>query len=390
MPSPCSSVPPWFSGGTNGMTSSGDLIRFGLGGLAYAYAGYPLLLAACARLWPLAEPRVGEGFPSVSVVVACAGDVALVPARVADLLAQGYPDLEVIVVLDGVAADADLRERVGELGARVRMLALPEAGGKTVAQNFGAAEARGEVLVFTDVGCRFAPGAIAELVAPLADPDVAASCGELAYTGTGPEGWYWRCECVLKRLESRFSGVLGANGPIYAVRRADYVQLPPAALSDLVEPMAIVFLRGGRVVYRPGARAEEPAPVARGWPVRAKRRITSRALTALPLLMPALDVFARPRLAFAFASHKVLRWVSWVFVLALVAGLAVWPAGQALLGAGLVLAGVGWLVPGWRVPSLGAYAVSLVIAQVAATVDWVRGVRVARWTPTHAPASRRA
>lgn len=369
------------------MSTSGDLIRFGLAGLAYTYAGYPALLALGAHWLPLPDPVAGADFPSVTVVVACAGDLALVPARIDDLLAQRYPDLEVLVVLDGVAPVPALTERVAAGGPRVRMLALKPPAGKTVAQNRGVEEARGEVLVFTDVGCRFAPGAIAELVAPLADPAVAASCGELAYHGAGPEAWYWRYECALKRMESRFSGLLGANGPIYAVRRADYVPLPPAALSDLVEPLAIAFLRGGRVVYRPGARAEEPEPTARVWPLRAKRRITSRALVAMPLLMPALDVFGRPRLAFAYVSHKLLRWNSWVFVLALLSGLAVWPAGQALLAAALSLAAVGWLRPAWRVPALAAYSVSLVLAQVAATVDWARGIQVARWTPTHAPAS---
>lgn len=370
------------------MSTSTDLIQFGIGGLFYSFLAYPVLLAGLSRLFPLPAPKLSEGFPSVTVVVACAGDTALVPARVENLLDQKYPDLEILVILDGLTADAALVERISSFGPRVRLVMLPEPAGKTVAQNRGATEARGDVLVFTDVACRFAPDAIAELVAPLADPEIAASCGELAYSGGGPEGWYWRYECALKRLESRFSGVLGANGPIYAVRRADYVPLPPTALSDLVEPLAIVFMTGGRVVYRPTARAEEPEPLAPGWPVRAKRRITSRALTALPLLMPALDVFARPRLAFVYASHKVLRWFSWVFVVSLALGVVVWPAGQALLGAGLALACIGWLAPGFRLAALAAYAVSLVVAQIAATVDWVRGVRVARWTPSHVSARR--
>lgn len=369
------------------MTVSTDLIQFGLLGLVYTYAGYPLALAGLARALPLPAVVLGDGFPTVSVVVACAGDLALLPGRIEDLLAQRYPDLEIVVVLDGVVPDAAFVERLTGFGPRVRVTSLSEPGGKTVAQNLGAAEARGDVLVFTDVGCRFAPGAIAELVAPLADPAVAGSCGELEYTGTGSEAWYWRYECVLKCLESQYSGLVGANGPIYAVRRADYVPLPPTALSDLVEPLAISFLKGGRIVYRPAARAIEPEPVARAWPLRAKRRITSRALTALPLLMPALDIFERPRLAFAYASHKVLRWISWVFVLSLAAGMLVWPLGLALLGVGALLAGLGWLAPSLRLPALAAYGVALVVAQAAATVDWARGVRVARWTPTHAPAA---
>lgn len=368
------------------MSVSSDLLTLGAAGLAYTYAGYPALLALLARAWPLPDPRTGDEVPAVSVVVACAGDAALLPSRVEDLLAQSYPGLEVLVVLDGVLPDPGLAGELARLGPMVRAIQLPSPAGKTVAQNRGAEEARGDVLVFTDVGCRFAPGAIAELVAPLTDPAVAAVCGELAYSGTGPEALYWRYECALKRLESRFSGVLGANGPIYAVRRAQYVPLPPGALSDLVEPLAIVFLHGGRVVYRPEARALEPLPAGPAPVWRAKRRIALRALSAIPLLMPALDAFRRPRLALAYASHKLLRWLSFVFAGALVAGAALSGlaglAGVALIAA---LALAGWLAPGRRATDLTAYAGMLFCAQLVAAIDFARGIRVTYWTPTNAP-----
>jgi cellulose synthase/poly-beta-1,6-N-acetylglucosamine synthase-like glycosyltransferase len=292
-----------------------------------------------------------------------------------------------VLVLDGHPRSAALDAERDRYGDALRIDETGAAVGKTEAQNRGAALARGDVLVFTDAACRLGPGALRALAAPLADRAAAATCGELTYTGpAGPESLYWRLERWLKRLESRFSGLLGANGALYAVRREEYVALPPEAISDLVEPLAVSFIHGGRVVYVPEARAAEPPPPSVRAAVRARHRITLRALSSLPLLMPCLDVFARPRLALAFLGHKALRWVAWIFALSLAAGLVLdGTAARAAVAAALLSSAAGWLRPGWWPTDLSAYAAAAVVAQAVATFDWVRGVRIAAWRPTHAP-----
>src|SRR5207253_5823816 len=58
----------------------------------------------------------------------------------------------------------------------VRLVRQPN-GGKASALNFGAARATGEVVVAVDADTLLAPGAIAALVAPLADARVGAVAG---------------------------------------------------------------------------------------------------------------------------------------------------------------------------------------------------------------------
>src|SRR6187401_1238736 len=70
----------------------------------YVYAGYPLLLAACAR-FVQRRPRkahVVTSWPSISIVLAARNEGRRLSGRIRNLLDIPYPGIrEVIVVSDG-------------------------------------------------------------------------------------------------------------------------------------------------------------------------------------------------------------------------------------------------------------------------------------------------
>ena len=83
----------------------------------------------------------------------------------------------------------------------------------------------------------------------------ATSPGRASYEaadGTNREGAYWRFELWLRAQESRLGSVTGGNGPIYAVRRADWFEQEPWCGHDLGLPYLMVQ-RGRRAVYDPDA-----------------------------------------------------------------------------------------------------------------------------------------
>ena len=74
------------------------------------------------------------------------------------------------------------------------------------------------------------PDALRRLVRNFADGDVAYVCGGHFYEaadGTNREGTYWRWEAWLRRNESELGSITGGIGPIYTVRRSDYVDVDP-------------------------------------------------------------------------------------------------------------------------------------------------------------------
>src|SRR5688572_3565743 len=111
--------------------------------LVYAQVGYPLLLAALARVArtrkPVPASAAQDDVPSVSLIVAAYDEGAVIGAKVANALALDYPRdrLEVIVASDG-SADGTVSE-ARRAGAD-RVLDLPR-GGKIRAQDTAVAQA---------------------------------------------------------------------------------------------------------------------------------------------------------------------------------------------------------------------------------------------------------
>src|SRR3954471_9426321 len=277
--------------------------------LAWTQALYAPALAALRRAKgsPPAAPR-GEGTPSVSLIVAAYREEAVIAAKVANALALDYPDVEIIVAVDGGGDRTG--ERAREAGAH-RVLLL-ERGGKIRAQAAAVRVAKGEIVAFSDANALWEPEALRELVAPFADPRVGYVCGQVSFTndaGTNQEGLYWRYELWLREQESALASVTGGNGAIYAVRREAYVEVDPIMGHDLSLPFRLVK-DGWRAVYVPAARASEKmVPSIEGEWAR-KRRMMSHGW---PIVVRGglLDPRGYPPLyALMIVSHRLLRYAT--------------------------------------------------------------------------------
>jgi cellulose synthase/poly-beta-1,6-N-acetylglucosamine synthase-like glycosyltransferase len=208
--------------------------------------------------------RKREIEPTVTLIVAAHDEEIVIERRLANLLALDYPrdKLEIVVASDASTDRTD--ELVESVAARhrcVRLLAVTR-GGKVVAQDNAVRATGGEILAFSDANTQWKPDALRKLVRNFADPDVAYVCGRHFYeraAGTNREGIYAHFEGWLRRNESRFGSITGGVGPIYAVRRDDYVELDPRFGHDVALPYLLVQ-RGRRAVVEPEAVAwEKPA-----------------------------------------------------------------------------------------------------------------------------------
>lgn len=308
------------------------LFWISLGVIAYVYAGYPLLLAGCARLASRSPRKArvdaltpGGPWPSISIIVAARNEAPRLGPRVQNLLGIPYPgEREVIVVSDGSTDDpaAVLRR----FGPAVTLLERP-SGGKPAALNAGVAVARGEILVFADARQRFAERALMELAANFSDPEVGGVTGELVldaeHGGTDSTvgdgvGLYWKYEKWLRRNESLLWSTLGATGAIYALRREVWRPLPSETLlDDVLAPMRVV-LQGRRVVFEDRARAFDRAAADADAEARRKVRTLAGNYQILRLEPRLLVPFVNP-VWFQYFSHKVGRLlVPWMLLAALV------------------------------------------------------------------------
>lgn len=318
--------------------------------VAHTYLLYPLLLFAASsaiqlrRDWQyLTRRRDRRRIPSepldppeVTLIIPAFNEERYLPAKLANLREMDYPKdaLDIVFVCDGSTDRTGAILRDAE-GGNIRVIHLPERGGKANAINQAVASARHGLLVLSDAATLFAPDAVKKLVRHFTDPRVGVMCGALQFQANAEsqqtEGVYWRYESMLRLMESRLGVTLNASGAIYAMRRECFVPIPTDTLvEDLVVPLG-VRRRGFRVGYDPEATAVDFAPTTVGGEFTRRVRIATGSFRALGEIIAArLD----PLTAFAFLSHKLLRWFLPFFLagmLAASAALAASPLYRALL-----------------------------------------------------------
>jgi cellulose synthase/poly-beta-1,6-N-acetylglucosamine synthase-like glycosyltransferase len=365
--------------------------------LAYAQAGYGLLLAVLTRSRGAAAPAhmtppAGPP-PDVTLIVAAYREEAVIADKVRNALALDWPRdrLQLIVAVDGGAEPdperPDATARLAREAGADLVLELPR-GGKMRSQDAAVAAARGELLAFSDANAVWEPDALRRLAGAFEDPEVAYACGQVRFVndeGTNQEGLYWRYEMWLRARESALASVTGGNGAIYAVRREDYVVPPIPMGHDLLLPFTLVQ-RGRRAVYVPDARASEKmVPTIEGEWARKRRMMTQ----AWPIVLRGglLRLGAYPPLyALMISSHRILRYAApLLHVLALVSALALSRRRLYALAAAAQLALVAAAVAGGRVRSrpllIARYYVLTTASVAAGLADHLRHGTPQGWEP---------
>jgi len=363
----------------------------------HPFTTYPLSLAALAWLRP--RPVALRPAPSGSRVALCVcayNEEAVIAAKAENMagLRRALPGLELLVYVDAAS------DRTAELLRRheggMTVVVSPVRQGKTHGMNTLVAATTAEFVVFSDANVLFAPDAIAHLLARFDDPAVGCVCGHLVYTtapgsATAATGsLYWRLEEAIKELETRSGSTMGADGSIFAIRRALHRAPPPDIIDDMYVSLSILCA-GHRVVRAPDALAFEQATAQAADEFRRKVRIACQAFNVHRLLrqkLGRLGLLDR----YKYVSHKLLRWFTAYLLgaagLCGAAGLAALGAWMALLLAaslGAALLAVARLRP-WGPASKAVDVAAALVATGLGVVQSLRGKRFQVWTP---PASAR-
>ncbi len=132
----------------------------------------------------------------ISILISTFNCVDTIEACLSSVLADPFPDKEIIVV-DGGSTDGtlDVIRRLGEGAACPFSLHFDEGRGLGYARNLGVELARGEYVAFTDADCEVAPG----WLAALHERAQAEECGGVGgRVLTAPTSDFWgRCVAAL-------------------------------------------------------------------------------------------------------------------------------------------------------------------------------------------------
>jgi cellulose synthase/poly-beta-1,6-N-acetylglucosamine synthase-like glycosyltransferase len=274
--------------------------------------GFPLFAAARARRRPKPVLRDPSFQASISVVIAVRNGERWIERKLRSIVEQDYPSslVDITVISDGSSdGTEEVVRRFSDSVRAIRMI-RQEPSGKAAALSLAAGVVTGEIVVLTDVRQQLDSRCFSRLLALFADGSVGVVSGELRIPGASSSrgnegGFYWKLESSIRRSLADVDSMLGATGPIYAIRRQFMRPLPTETiLDDVLLPMG-AFFQGYRLVVAPDAIAWEDR-ISAGAEFRRKVR-TAAGNYQLLRLEPRLWSPRQNRLFADFLSYKLGR-----------------------------------------------------------------------------------
>jgi cellulose synthase/poly-beta-1,6-N-acetylglucosamine synthase-like glycosyltransferase len=307
------------------------LFWISLSAICYSYFFYPVFLFGLSAIVQTCRDiafLVGRqnrratapsgDMPKVALLVSAHNEQEVIEAKMRNTNSLFYQpgQLDFLLGLDATTDETKVRaERIA--CPFLKLIEYPTQRGKLAVLCELKKETTAEILVFSDANTMLRPDCVNQLVRHFHDPRVGAVSGEEirvdANSGAPMASAYWRYEALLKFLESRLNCALGANGAIYAVRRDLFAPKKGWVVEDFQIPMEIRY-SGYRVVYDPEALGYEEAAPSMAAEFKRKIRIGAGDFQSLFHNPQFLNPF-KGLPAFAYFSHKVLRWLTPVFLL---------------------------------------------------------------------------
>lgn len=362
--------------------------------VCHSYVVFPAHMRRLSRK-AKAAPELNV-YPALDIVLAAWNEEAVIEQKIRSSFDSNYPGkIRVFVGTDACtdATDAIVQRLQLEFpGLEHRK--FEQRTGKPAIINQLITEATADILVLTDADAFFYPDTLTALVAPFANSKVggvqadveliAESSNEVAHQ----EARYTYREMEIKAGEGQLGCIIGAFGAAYAIRRKLYRPVPHGFNVDDFFIFMEVLRQGYQTVYSSAARYRLLLSGDAEVQFRRKRRIGKGNFQNLYYFGRLL--FRPGALAYAFWSHKALRWLT-PFLLLTAFGGALLAADQtlyALIAATMLTLAAAALLDhfllapqGWKFKGLRfiRHFLSMNLALLLGFFDLIRGNSQSHW-----------
>lgn len=295
------------------------LFFFSLFVIFYTYIGYGILIYLLVKLKRLFSDKnqiqpVLDFEPEVTLVVIAYNEADFIDRKIRNSLNLDYPPgkLRWLFITDG---STDSTPKIIQEYKNILLLHQEERKGKVAAMNRAIKYVETSYVIFSDANTLLNPGSVREIIKHYADPVVGGVAGEKKIisgindkaAGAG-EGFYWKYESLLKKLDSDFYSVVGAAGELFSVKTSLFHETGEGTIIEDFVQSLLICMDGYVIRYEPKAFARETASLSIKEEQKRKIRIAAGAFQAMKILKGLFNVFKYPTLAFQFISHRVLRW----------------------------------------------------------------------------------
>lgn len=296
--------------------------------ITHSYVIYPLIVKLLARgrqtnddVYALDNPQT---LPVVTIMMAVYNEERVLEQKLRSIFDTRYP-LDKIEVLIGSDNSNDRSHEILEHFARqypqLRYSIFQRQGKANILNNLQRL-AQGTVYIFTDANVFFAPDTIYQLAKHFKNPKIGQVGAAFVNSGVQTSGIsmqeksYIGRETGIKLGEGLLWGaMMGAFGGCHALRASLFVPNPPHFFMEDFYISMHILREGYNAILEPKAIVYEDVSNEVSEEFKRKTRISVGNFQNLSVFYPLLFSIRRPGMAFAFWSHKLLRWFGPFFML---------------------------------------------------------------------------
>ncbi len=265
-----------------------------------------------------------EELPTLGILIAAYNEEKIIKEKIISVLKTTYPLSKITVYVGSDASTDGTDQIITDLIKENKNLNLIKFGGRTGKANIInalAQQAKEEIFILTDANVIFNEDTLFNLVRHFKDQKFAQVCANIIKVSNSDKGIakqeksYIVFENKIKYAEyMRWNVVMGAEGGCYAIRKEFYAPVPKNFFMDDFYITMNVIEKGKKIVFDKEAICYEDVPTQANEEFKRKVRISIGNFQNLFRYKKLLLPFWKGS-AFAFWSHKVLRWLTPFFLI---------------------------------------------------------------------------
>ncbi|HCX98681.1 MAG TPA: glycosyl transferase family 2 [Bacteroidales bacterium] len=293
----------------------------------HSYVLYPFLLWILMRITKktvFEEYTSNDELPFISILIAAHNEETVIAKKIESINNTSYPLNKIEIIIGSDCSTDSTNSIVKSFEANqsnLKLVEFYERQGKIGVVNKLVDIARGEIIISTDANVFFEVETIFELVKRMKDSSIGLVDSRMVNTGLNQSGisiqesTYITHEVLVKYREGMLWGtMIGPFGGCFAIHKELFVKPPENFLVDDFYINMKVLEQGKKCLNSLEARVYEDVSNELSEEFRRKVRIAQGNFQNLKTFRKMLWPPTKP-LAFAFMSHKVIRWIGPLFII---------------------------------------------------------------------------
>jgi len=373
------------------------LFLLSLLGVTYSYFIYPIILLVLPKHNLLPKNDLENNtLPFITLIITAYNEENSIKEKIQNTLETTYPNeqREILIASDGSTDKTN--EYVNEFSDKgIRLVEVQERKGKENAQLSAIKQAKGSIIVFSDVATRIDKDALQQIAHSFQNEKVGAISSEDRFISDegeiAGEGAYVKYEMWLRNLECSVNSLVGLSGSFFAARKEVCEDWSINVPSDFNTALNCVS-KGFIAISNPKLLGYYPNIKDESKEYPRKLRTVIRGIAALFSTPQVLNPFKFGLFSFQVLSHKLMRWaVPWFMISLFITSLMVWDnhilfalifIGQLLFyGIGLI----GLISKSLRsntLIKLPFFFIQVNMALFHASILYLFGKRITKWEPS--------